>query len=155
MTAISSKVRHKLNKKLKYTQIPDIIQIVLCLLVGLTSSGSSWCDIPMTATAIVLAYCCDDMACRYAVITGSLASCGALALSDRGYIAGFLAGVIFAVTDNFTGKRKYALGFAAVVNGICRLFLSYYGLPLEYKLFAVLESIVIYVAALTAAVLQI
>ena len=150
MTAISSKVRHKLNKKLKVSQMPDIIQIVLCFLTGLASGGSSWCDISMAGTAVVLAYCCDDIACRYALIAGSLVSCGALALTDRGYIAVFLAGIIFTVTDNFTEKRKYALAFAAAVTGICRLFLSYYSLPMEYKLLAMLEPAVIYVAALTA-----
>ena len=129
---------------------PDILPVLLCLAAGLVGGRGYWCDMPMAAATVVLAYCFDDILCRYSMIAGWVISCGVLSFGDRGYISYFLAGIIFIVVDNMTSKRKYSLLAAAVVIAVGKLFLSYYNLSLAYKLLAPVEAAVIYAASLTA-----
>ncbi len=150
MTAISSEVKKKITRKLKIPWKQDTAKILLCLAAGFVSGRSIWRDIPMAATAVVLACCCDDMLCRYVLLAGSVVSCGLLYFSESMYIAYFLAGIIFIAVDNFTAKRQYALAASCGVIAVVKLLLVYHSMPLDYKLLALLEAAAVYTRAATA-----
>lgn len=150
MTAISKKVKNNFSRTVKSNTGQDVLVVVLCFATGLVSSRAVWCDIPLAAVSVVLAFCCDDILCRYSLIAGSMISCGVLSFGEKGYIAVFLAGAVFLAVDNILQKRKYALAAAAAIVTAGKFFLAYHGMSAGYRFLALLEGCVVYVGALTA-----
>ncbi|MBQ6849677.1 MAG: SpoIIE family protein phosphatase [Oscillospiraceae bacterium] len=150
MTAISRKVKSSLNKSRYIPNTQHILGAVGCLLAGLSAGVSRWLDLPMAATAFILAYCIRDKIYYCILMLGITFSAGFLSFDNRAYLAYFLGAIIFVVIDNFTEIRKMALAGSCVTIGTAKLFLAYSSMSFDYKLLAVIEPAIVYIGAVTA-----
>jgi len=150
MTAISRKVKSSLNKSRYIPDTQHILGAVGCLLAGLSAGASRWLDLPMAATAFILAYCIRDKIYYCILMLGITFSAGFISFDNRAYLSYFLGAIIFVVIDNFTEIRKIALVGSCVTIGTAKLFLAYSSMSFDYKLLAVIEPAIVYIGAVTA-----
>ncbi len=150
MTAISKKAKENIYKKFGLIKDSDGIKAVLRFFAGFCGGRSIWCDIPVAGLVPVMARCTQDMLYRYSLIAGGLLSCGFMAVSDTAWLPYFLSYIFFAVTGNITTKENYPLISSLVVMTVAKAVLTYFSLPLWYKLLAPAEAVILYFTAQVA-----
>lgn len=147
MTAISHKYKNKAKEKLGGISGRELVMVILCFLTGLCSGGASWCDISLPWLCIAIAFCSEYMGYRFSLIAGGLISIGITAVSDSRFIPYFLAVAVFAVLAKTIHIQKYALIISLTVMALSKIILVYYYMSVSYKMWAVMEAVMVYLVA--------
>lgn len=145
MTTISDKNRNKIFIALTGMKNTDKITAVLCVLTGVLSARSSWCDIGCASVGLILAAASRDILYRYCILSGALISVGVMALGNTAYIPLFLGIVVYAAGNIAIKKDSHCLLIAVSLQALAKIILVYHTLPVYYKLLAVTEAAAVYI----------
>lgn len=145
MTVANSKIKiEKSLKKLPLT-LQEISTLTICFIMGVGIGRSSWSDISLAfASLILLQQHCKPLQ-KTAVLGGELLCLGFMSVKNSNYLPYFLSCVIYIFSLNVLHKRENALLPAVIFMAVSKIILVYFNYSWQYKVYAVLEAVVVYV----------